>query len=146
MSKNKNKLSYRDKYLKILQKFPNIEKLDSHDMNKTSTSFLKDLVFIAIENWKIEKKLNKIKQNNWEDITAWIEYPMKRIYEILEKNNIKIVDYTWKKYIEWMNGIDIISVEKDASRNDSIILDSITPMIEVNWVISERSKVIILSK
>jgi hypothetical protein len=66
MSKKKNhlKMSYRDKYLKILQKFPNIENLDFNDINKTSNNFLKDLVFIAIENWKIEKKLNKIKQNS----------------------------------------------------------------------------------
>jgi len=45
-----------------------------------------------------------------------------------------------------MNGIEIISVEKNEKQEEPIILDSINPLIEVNGIIKIRSKVIILSK
>lgn len=146
MSKNNNKLSYRDKYLKILSKFPNIEKNNFEwEKSNRNNSQLKDLIDIWIEIWKIEKKVNKIKKTN-QDIIAWLEFPIWKIYWILEKNKIKLIDYTWKKYIEWMNWIDIVSVEKNDTQNEPIILDSISPMVEVDWVIFEKSKVIVLSK
>jgi len=50
----------------------------------------------------------------------------------LEEYNIKIIDYTGKKYIEGMNGIEIISVEKDKNQKEPIVLDTINPLIEVH--------------
>jgi hypothetical protein len=44
-----------------------------------------------------------------------------------------------------MNGIEIISVEKDDNIKQPIILDTLSPLIEVDNTIKIKSKVIILS-
>lgn len=147
------KMSYRDKYLRILKLYPDIERntnawiVENGEVDRSSDTNIasKDLIFLALEVWKIEKKIKKIKEKNGNEIVQGIEYPINKIYEILDKNAIKIIDYTWKKYIEWMNWVDIVSVEKNESVLETIILDTISPIIEINWIISERSKVVVLT-
>lgn len=106
---------------------------------------IKQLVAIALEIRKIERKFNKVKDPLLESTVMGFNFSIEKIYGILKDNNIIIIDYTWKKYIEGMNGIEIVSVEKDNTQTESTILDCINPLIEVNWVIFMKSKVIILS-
>ncbi len=106
---------------------------------------IKQLVIIALEIRKIERKLNKVKDPLWESTVMGFKFSIEKIYDILKDNKISIIDYTWKKYIEGMNGIEVVSVEKDGTQTQSTILDCINPLIEVNWVIFMKSKAIILS-
>lgn len=105
----------------------------------------KDLIDIAIETRKIEKKTNKLKSLLWEDNIKAFSFSIHKIHEILNLNGIVVTDYTWRKYIEGMNGIEIVSVEKNWIQEQPIIYDSITPLVEVDGAILIKSKVIILS-
>ena len=152
MSKHKrrHKFIYRNNRLQFSHPYSHITKKTIEWNNQSwqitiEKNNINDLTNIAIELWKIEKKANKLKASIWEDNIKWFWFPIQRIYEILQENWIKITDYTWKKYIEGMNGIEVISVEKDEKQHEPIILDSINPLIEVNWVIKIRSKVVLLS-
>lgn len=106
----------------------------------------KDLINIALEVWKINKKVKRMNETIGDEAIKWFEFPIERIYEILGKNNIKIIDHTGKKYLEWMNWFDIVSVEKDGSTIEPIFLDIISPIIEENGLVTQRWKVVILSK
>lgn len=141
MWKNNNKNSYREKYLKLISN-QNDRSQEPNWENQTNN--LKDLIDIALELWKIEKKVNKINANFWTEFTTWFDFPIKKIYEILANNKIKIIDYTWKKYIEGMNWIEVISVEKSNTENETIILDTIMPLVELDSKIYIKSKVIVL--
>lgn len=99
---------------------------------------------ISIEAWKIQKKINKIK-NSHSDLIVWLDYSIQKIQEILQTYNIKVIDYTGHKYIEGMNWIEIVSVEKDEAQEYPVILDVIVPMIELDWSVYKKSKVIVLS-
>jgi ABC-type proline/glycine betaine transport system substrate-binding protein len=67
---------------------------------------------------------------------------MERIYSALEKYGIHITDYTGQKYIEGMNGIDIVSVEAQEGL-EQVIGEIISPTVEINGEIAQRAKAII---
>ncbi|MDR2190493.1 MAG: hypothetical protein LBP53_04855 [Candidatus Peribacteria bacterium] len=71
----------------------------------------KDLGKLALEIWKVEKRLHKLDQKLSEDDKKGFSFLMERIYSALEKYGIHITDNTGQKYIEGMNGIDVVSVE-----------------------------------
>lgn len=150
MSKKKKyfKRNFRTKYLKIKGQYSrleyNIEKKQTNDeiFYKNQN---KDLMHIALEVWKIQKKVKKMKENIGEESIKWFEYPIEKLFEILEKNKIKIIDYTGKKYLEWMNWFDIVSVEKNEAIIEPIFLDTVSPIIEENGLVVQRWKVVILS-
>ncbi len=150
MSKKKKyfKRNFRTKYLKIKGQYSrleyNIEKKQTNDeiFYKNQN---KDLMHIALEVWKIQKKVKKMKENIGEAPIKWFEYPIEKLFEILEKNKIKIIDYTGKKYLEWMNWFDIVSVEKNEAIIEPIFLDTVSPIIEENGLVVQRWKVVILS-
>lgn len=127
-------------------KVVSIEKKVSTIKNNDDSKMISDLVAIAIEIRKLRKKFNKLqKQEQSSEGFAWFGFSLDKIEETLAKNKITLTDYTWHKYIEWMNTIEIISVEHDESMKHPMIMDTISPLIEVDWKIYARSKVIILS-
>lgn len=148
-NKRRHKFIYRNNHLEVFQPHISIiektTKESSQNKKNHDDDNIKNLINIALEIWKIEKKTNKLKASDGEDKIKWFEFPISKIYEILQNNWVKVIDYTWKKHIEWMNWIEIISVEKDQKQKDPIILDSINPLIEVNGQIYLKSKVIVLS-
>lgn len=72
-----------------------------------------------------------------------LNFLLERMYDILKKYQIHVYDYTGEKYIEGMNGIEVMSVEANSETDDLIIGESINPVLEIDGKIVQRSKVII---
>lgn len=124
----------------VLQQAENI-KVPKPDIDKA----IPDLVAIALEVRKIRKKLDKLQeQNPSPENFAGFNFSLDKINETLNKNKIVLTDYAWHKYIEWMNTIEIVSVERDPAISHSMIIDTIAPLVELDWKIYSRSKVIVL--
>ena len=101
-----------------------------------------ELCKLISEVWKLEKRINKNEKIIKDDKKSY-GFLFDRIYSIIKWDDIEILDYTWKKYIAWMNWFDIIWSEHDWSLSCDIIWESITPMIKIDWKIIQKSKVII---
>ena len=102
----------------------------------------KELCNLASEIWKLEKRIKKNESITSEDKKSY-DFLFDRIYSIIKWNDVEILDYTWKKYIAWMNWFDIVWSEHDWSLSHDIIWESITPMIKIDWKIIQKSKVMI---
>jgi len=104
------------------------------------------LLEISIEIWKIEKKFRKTQASNPEDTTLrWVEISIGKIKSLLDVNEIKLLDYTGQKYIEGMNGIEVVSHEKDSSTTFDVIQETLEPWIELCGKLHKKAKVIVLS-
>jgi hypothetical protein len=153
MTKKRNK-KYKLKKISVKRNIPQdnnlltgnsaTDKIIEPSLNPLENKHISSIIKIAIEIWKIEKKVNKIKSSH-SDLIVWLDYSIQKIQEIFDANNIKIVDYTGQKYIEWMNWVEIVSVEKNSDQGHPIIFDTITPLIVVDWKMHTKSKVIVLS-
>lgn len=145
------KLSYRDKYLKITKESWNDAYVqwrvqDSNRKLEVNSLIIdSSLVKIAVEIRKIGKKIRKVQTKYWDDELFWLELSLNKITDLLKDQKVLIIDYTGKKYIEGMVWADIIAVEKDPALSESFILDTISPLIEVWWIIKQRSQVVIIS-
>ncbi len=111
-----------------------------------SDDLVKSLILIAIEVWKMNKKVQKIKEQVDDNTIRWFEFSIDKSFSTLDKHWIKLIDYAGQKYLEWMNWVDIISVEKNDNIDTSIISETIEPWIELYENIVKKSKVIILSQ
>ena len=101
-----------------------------------------DLCKLVSEIWKLEKRIKKNNDINEDDKKSY-DFLFDRIYSISKWCNLEILDYTWNKYISWMNWLDIVWTEHDASLYYDIIWETITPMIKIDWKIMQKSKIII---
>jgi hypothetical protein len=101
---------------------------------------------IAVEIWKIQKKLEKMKLT-WapDNSLRGMEISIEKINSVLVAQNIKILDYTGQKFNEGMNWIDIVSREKSDSTTFDIIQETLEPGIELCGVLKKRSRVVIFS-
>lgn len=111
-----------------------------------SEDLLKSLISFTVEIWKMSKKIQKIKEQVDENTIKWFEFSIEKSFSMLDKHGIKIIDYTNQKYIEWMNWIEIVSVEKDENIAYDIVFETLEPGIELYGNLIKQSKVIILSK
>ena len=102
----------------------------------------KEIWKLAVEIWKLEKRLNKIDSLDEEEQKA-TSFLLSRINKIIEWYNVKIIDYTWQKFLEGMTWIDILSAETHKNLEYPIIWETVTPAIEINWLIVQRAKVVI---
>ena len=103
----------------------------------------KELWKLAIELWKIEKKFQKCSEKLSEEENKSFEFLFNRVKQIFENNKVKITEFTNEKWNEWMALLDIIAVEEWDGLDFPIIWETISPLIEVNWNVVQRSKVVI---
>ena len=103
----------------------------------------KELWKLAVELWKIEKKFQKCNEKLSEEENKSFEFLFNRVNQIFENNKVKITEFTNEKWNEWMALLDIIAVEERDWLEFPIIWETISPLIEVNWNIVQRSKVVI---
>ena len=99
------------------------------------------LAEFALNIWRID---SKIKSTNLPQTRA-INSAIKRIYELLEKHNTTIKDYTNTKYNDGLN-IDIVECVKvettDSTDISEMILETISPSIIIEGEIYKKAKVI----
>lgn len=112
-------------------------------ITNTAPSADKEFWKLAVELWKIEKKLQKCKEKLSEEDNKSFEFLFNRVNQIFWSNNVKITDFSNQKWNEWMSLLDIVSVEEDEWLEFPVIWETITPLVEVNWNVVQRSKVII---
>lgn len=150
----------------VTQNIPNTIKIDASVLNNlpslknietmvweifigtkfTNKDAVWSLLEIAIEIWKIEKKFRKTQASNPEDtMLRWVEISIGKIKSLLDVNEIKLLDYTGQKYIEGMNGIEVVSHEKDSSTTFDVIQETLEPWIELCGKLNKKAKVIVLS-
>lgn len=101
-----------------------------------------DMVQHAIETWKLAGRVSKIKTKLNENEYRGLETSIERLKSYLGKNDIEIIDYTKQKYNEGLN-IDVLSIEKDASLDGSIVKETVEPTIMCKGQVVRRAKVII---
>lgn len=97
---------------------------------------------LAVEIWKLEKRLKKIDNLSDDDVKA-TSFLLNRMYKIIEWYDVQLLDYTGQKFLEWMAGIDILSAETDKDIDFPIIWEVMTPLVVIGWKIDQRSKVVI---
>ena len=112
-------------------------------MNNSTANTDKEVWKLAIELWKIEKKMQKCKEKLSEEENKSFEFLFNRVNQILWNNNVKVTDFSNQKWNEWMALLDIVSVEEDEWLEFPVIWETISPLVEINWKIVQRSKVII---
>jgi hypothetical protein len=61
----------------------------------------------------------------------------------LDRNDIKVTDYTDQKYNEGMN-LEVLAVEKDASLRQAIIKETHEPAVTLKGKLIRKAKVILL--
>lgn len=99
----------------------------------------KSLAALAIEIWRLEKKINKIKLPK--DNAQSIDNSIGKIKAFLARNKIEIADFTGSSYNDGLN-VDVLSVS-DEKKDKPFISDTIEPMIKLNGKIIKRAKVIV---
>jgi len=104
---------------------------------------LKELWKIALEVWKLEKKLQKCSKKLTEEENKSFNFLLNRIKLILWNNKVVVTDFTNQKRNEWMWLLDIVAIEESESTEVPVIWETISPLVEVNGKIAQRSKVII---
>lgn len=103
------------------------------------------LVELAVEVWRLEKRLQKSSESLSEDQNKAFDNSMAKLQRYLEKNDISLTDYTDKKYNEGMN-LDILSIEKDPDIPHSIIKETHEPAVLHKGQLIKKAKVVVLEK
>ena len=104
-----------------------------------------DLVDLAIELWRLEIKLSKVKDKLSEDENKALNNSLDRIKRFINKNGIEVTDYTGQNYNDGMN-IDILHIEKDPSLKQDIIFQTHEPAVAHNGKLYRKAKVIVHEK
>lgn len=120
-----------------------------HDSVQTKflelTPTTSSLVELAIEVWRIEKRLAKAESSLNEDQNKAFGNSIAKLHRYLDKNDITIADYTDQKYNEGLN-LDILSIEKDSSITESIIKETHEPAVMHKGQLIKKAKVVVLEK
>ncbi len=103
------------------------------------------LVELAVEVWRLEKRLQKSSESLSEDQNKAFDNSLAKLQRYLEKNDISLTDYTDKKYNEGMN-LDILSIEKDPDIPHSIIKETHEPAVLHKGQLIKKAKVVVLEK
>jgi len=116
----------------------------SSKQNEDSNN-IKDLSEMAVDVWRLEKRLQKIGSNLSETQIKAFENSLQRLKRVLSKLDIETIDYTNQKYNEGMN-LDIIAIEKDNSIPYTMIREMVEPTVLSKGKIIKKGKVIIVEK
>ncbi|HEY4963401.1 MAG TPA: hypothetical protein VIH90_01765 [Candidatus Saccharimonadales bacterium] len=103
------------------------------------------LVELAIEVWRVEKRLAKAAESLTDDQNKAFENSTAKLRRFLDKNDITFTDYTDQKYNEGLN-LDILSIEKDPSITESVIKETHEPAVLHKGQVVKKAKVVVLEK
>lgn len=109
------------------------------------TPSTQSLVELAVEVWRLEKRLQKSSESHSDDQNKAFDNSLAKLQRYLEKNDISLTDYTDKKYNEGMN-LDILSIEKDPDIPHSIIKETHEPAVLHKGQLIKKAKVVVLEK
>jgi hypothetical protein len=104
-----------------------------------------DLIELAIDMWRLEKRLAKVLPSLTEEQRGNINNSMQKLKRYLDKNNIEILDHTNQKYDEGQN-LEILAAEKDPNITEPMIKETKEPTILYKGQVVHIGKVIIVSK
>lgn len=104
-----------------------------------------DLVELAIELWRLERRLAKVLSALPEDQRESINNSVQKLKRYLDKNDIEILDHTGQKYDEGQN-LEILAVEKDPNVPEPMIKETKEPTILYKGQVIHIGKVITVSK
>lgn len=103
------------------------------------------LVELAVEVWRIEKRMAKAAESLSDDQNKAFENSTVKLRRFLDKNDITFTDYTDQKYNEGLN-LDILSIEKDSSISESVIKETHEPAVLHKGQVVKKAKVVVLEK
>lgn len=138
-------------YLLLVQSDRQYRLLSKRIHDSVQTKFLElapstsSLVELAIEIWRIEKRLAKAESSLNEDQNKAFGNSIAKLHRYLDKNDITVADYTDQKYNEGLN-LDILSIEKDSSITESIIKETHEPAVMHKGQLIKKAKVVVLEK
>lgn len=101
------------------------------------------LVELAIEVWRLKKRLEKAEAKMSEDQAKALQNSYSKLLRYLDKNDIGITDYSDQKYNEGMN-LDVLAVEKDKSLKQPVIKETHEPAVTLKGKLIRKAKVILL--
>ncbi len=104
-----------------------------------------EFIDLAVEVWRIEQRIGKTIATIPEGQAKGLENSIQKLKRYLEKYDLEIIDYKNQKFNEGLN-LDVLSVEKDPSINESLIKETIEPTIMLKGQVVRKAKVIVLSK
>lgn len=103
------------------------------------------IVEVAIEVWRLEKRLTKANSDLSDDQNKAFENSISKLKRFLDKNDITYTDYTDKKYNEGLN-LDVLNIEKDNNVTESIIKETHEPAVFHKGQLIKKAKVVVLEK
>ena len=104
-----------------------------------------DLIELAIELWRMERKINKLLSALPEDQRETLDNSLQKLKRYLSKNDIEVMDHTNQKYDDGQN-LEILAVEKDPGVLEPVIKETIEPTILYKGQVVHIGKVIIVNK
>jgi len=104
-----------------------------------------DIIELAIEIWRLEKRLAKVSNTLSDDQNKAFRNSITKLKRYLEKKEVVAVDYSNQKYNDGLN-LDVLSIEKDPSIPESVIKDTHEPAVMQNGRLIKKAKVIVLEK
>lgn len=104
----------------------------------------KDLIELAVEIWRVEKRIGDLLNNLSDNQKIGMESSLRKIKEYLTKNDIEIIDHTNQKYNNGLN-VDVLLIEKKPKLAKSIIKETIEPTIIHKGQVVKKAKVILQS-
>ena len=107
----------------------------------------RDMADLAIELWRLEKRLVKIESKLSNDENKALCNSVEKIRRFVQRNDIEVTDYIGQVYNEGMN-LDILSSEKDPGLKlkQSVIYETHEPAVTYKGVLIRKAKVIIREK
>jgi len=102
-----------------------------------------NLVDLAIEVWRLQKRLEKAQPDLKDNQAKALQNSQAKLVRYLDRNDIKVTDYTDQKYNEGMN-LEVLAVEKDTSLKQAIIKETHEPAVTLKGKLIRKAKVILL--
>ena len=105
----------------------------------------KNLIEFAVEVWRIEVKMKKIKNKLSENQKQSLNNSVQKIKRNIDQYDLEIRDYTGTKYNSGITGIEVVSVEKDKTSHEDMVKETLEPAVLLKGQIVKKAKVIISS-
>ena len=116
------------------------------DINTASVVIqTQDLTDLAIEFWRLEKRLKKIEEKLSEDENKAFRNSIEKLGRFVKKNDLEVTDYTGQIYNQGMN-LEILASEKDSQLAQDIIYETHEPAVAHKGILIRKAKVIIHEK
>jgi hypothetical protein len=103
-----------------------------------------DLIELAIDMWRLERRLAKALPLLPEEQKANINNSLQKLKRYLDKYNIEILDHTNQKYDEGQN-LEVLAAEKDPNTKEPTIKETKEPTILYKGQVVHIGKVIIVN-